>query len=823
IHRGPCGDLWFTQGHHAYSRVETPWGISRLSKAGVWRYRPGTGQLDGFFDHSKAGLNCQGITHDDWGQTFHNSAAGSGGFYTVAGAVSASPNDEIGPLVNPPERNTGIEFVGTEHLPDDLQGDIVWSGFMNNNLQRRRLTDHGSGFQGEKMPNLLQSSSRSFRPVNAKVGPDGAIYICDWYNPTIGHYQASYRDPERDRTRGRIWRLTAKGRPLSKAPELSDMSPAELLDQLRSKERLTRINAKKRLFDLPAQVAIAATDAWVAELEKEEHYERMLMTAAGIYAAHEVVNTQLLQLLLNADDPRVRAFAARLVGRWNSRLENPLELLHQCIQDEHPRVRLEAIVACSHVSDAEAMEVAAMAADQTRDHYLNYAMKLCVKELKPYWAPALAQGEFDFGTSPERLRWVLELDGTKDSAKFVRQLATTPGISVDAREGLFVLLVGMGTPADLQFVMQNSKLSSAILREFVSVAEVHKRQPQGNLAATLRPLLSDKDAETRSLATELTGLWSLNGLISEIRASLSEEDAPQPVTEAALVALGRLDGSAAERAAARFADSGRPAGVQTAAVQSVLRSNLAMASQLAATLLARSESEQFTSEMVAQFLSQNKGTESLNKAFADLATQGQPLAADPALLIHRTLTAAGRTEGELMVTLNKILGNKASSVPEYSAEYVKKLANEVRQGGNAANGRRVYATKLANCAACHKLHGNGGAQGPDLSIIGAGRSEEQLAESVLWPNRQIREGFMAVKVLTVDGLVLTGLPVKETDEELHLRDATTNQVLRIAIDDIEVESKAGSIMPAGLTGGMTRTEVRDLIRFLSELRGTKPE
>ena len=60
IHRGPCGDLWFTQGHHAYSRVETPHGIAKLSKAGVWRYRPKTGQLDGFFDMSKAGLNCQG-------------------------------------------------------------------------------------------------------------------------------------------------------------------------------------------------------------------------------------------------------------------------------------------------------------------------------------------------------------------------------------------------------------------------------------------------------------------------------------------------------------------------------------------------------------------------------------------------------------------------------------------------------------------------------------------------------------------------------------------------------------------------------------------
>ena len=823
IHRGPCGDFWFTQGHHAFSRVETPWGISKLSKAGVWRYRPKTGQLDGFFDKSKAGLNCQGITHDDWGQTFHNSAAASGGFYTSAGAISASPRDGIGPIVKPPERNTGIEFVGTEHLPADLQGDIVWSGFMNNNLQRRRLIDAGSGFKGEKMPNLLQSSSRSFRPVNAKVGPDGGIYICDWYNSIIGHYQSSYRDPARDRTRGRIWRLTATGRPLSKAPKLTEMSPQQLLNQLRSKERLTRINAKKRLFDMPTDNVIAATDDWVAALDKDQDYERMLMTAAGVYAAHEIVNTQLLQKLLGADDPRVRAFSARLVGRWNSRLDSPLELLRQCVQDEHPRVRLEAVVACSHIQDVKAMEVASMAADRPRDHYLNYAMKLCVTELKPYWAPALARGEFDFGRSPERLRWILELDGTKDSAQFVRQLASTTGISEEAREGLLSLLAGLGTSSDLQFIMNNSIHSPAVLRELVAVAEVHKRRPNGDLEAGLRPLLTNKDAETRSLAVQLAGLWEMDSLSDEISKQLSGPDAPQPVTEAALIALVRLKGPAAVETVARYATPKQPAGVQVAAVQAAILSDLSKAAELSAVLLSRSNNAELTGSLVSLFLNRNKGMESLNKAFVELAAKGQPLAADPAVLMHRALSTAGRTDNELVTTLNVALGKKASTVATYSSEYVKQLAEEVRQSGNANLGKKVYQSKLANCASCHRIGGIGGTQGPDLSIIGAGRSEEQLAESVLWPNRQVREGFMSIKVLTAEGRIFIGYPVKETDEELHLRDSSTNQIRRIAEEDIDAKIDAGSIMPASLTAGMTRTELRNLIRYLSSMRGTQSD
>ncbi|MEM7386243.1 MAG: PVC-type heme-binding CxxCH protein, partial [Verrucomicrobiota bacterium] len=218
LERGPMGDLWFTQGHHAYSRVETPWGISRLEKAGVWRYRLPTGRLDGFFNLSKAGLNCQGVAHDDWGQTFHNSAAISGGFYTSAGAIATDRTEVLAPLTPDPSRNTGIEFIGTRHLPDDMQGDIIWGGYMSNTVQTRELIDDGSGFRAEKLTDLIQSDRQDFRPVNVKIGPDGAIYVCDWYNPTIGHYQASYRDPSRDRTHGRIWRITAKGRPLAKAP-----------------------------------------------------------------------------------------------------------------------------------------------------------------------------------------------------------------------------------------------------------------------------------------------------------------------------------------------------------------------------------------------------------------------------------------------------------------------------------------------------------------------------------------------------------------------------------------------------------------------------
>ena len=179
------------------------------------------------------------------------------------------------------------------------------------------------------------------------------------------------------------------------------------------------------------------------------------------------------------------------------------------------------------------------------------------------------------------------------------------------------------------------------------------------------------------------------------------------------------------------------------------------------------------------------------------------------------MSAAGRSDLALLSVLNEAVGARQVRL-DYAPEFVRKLAAEVMTAGNASRGGEMFHSKLANCTACHKLSSKGGDLGPDLTIIGAGRSPELLIESVLWPNRQVREGYMSTKVLTDDGRLFVGYRLKESSDELHLRDTSTNQVRRIAKSSIEEIADAGSIMPAGLTAGMTREELRDLIRFLVE-------
>ncbi|MDA1276662.1 MAG: DUF1080 domain-containing protein [Verrucomicrobia bacterium] len=811
LERGPGGELWFTQGHHVYSRVETTRGVARLDKAGVWRYRPRTGRLDGFFNLSTAGLNCQGVTHDDWGQTFHNSGAYSGGFYTTPGAIPTLRPLRYWAMAVPDRRNTGVEIIGTKHLPDDLQGCVVWGGFMGNTVQLHRLQDEGAGFTAAVLPDLLTSSRREFRPVNARIGPDGAVYVCDWYNPIIGHYQASYRDPARDKTRGRIWRIRAKDRPLVKPPILAGRTPAELLELLRSPERLTRHHAKTLLFDKPTPAVMAALDAWVAALAPDDpKLEQLLVHAIGICEGHETLRTEWLNRLLRANDFRARAYGTRVIGNWGTRLADPLALLRRQIQDPHPRVRLEAIVACSYLPSAEAVAVATQALDRPRDRFINHALAQAVNALGPSWYPALAEGTLSLANNPEHLRFILESERTKETAEWVRKLAERPGLDAALRERLLALLAAVGSGSDLRFALDAAPRSQAVLQELVTAASVHHRKPTGDLTTHVRQLIAEASPDLRSFGLALAGAWGISEASEAVRAELARKDNDQRILVAALGAAPALLGQETIRWTQPLAASSAPFPVRTASIAAMAAVDLTAAARTVTEVLGEVKSEADINQLLAPILNRRNGAAVLTQAW-----QARAPAADAARLIRQALNNSGRSEVALMNILYQAIGVE-NELTTYDPALVKSLAEASMRSGNAKRGKSVFLSNLTSCVACHKLDGQGGEAGPDLSLVGDGRSPELLIESLLWPNRQIREGYLATTITTKAGDQFTGYKIRETPDEWQLRDPSLNQIHRIAKADVEQMQDLGSLMPEGLTTGLSRDELHDLIRFLAE-------
>jgi mono/diheme cytochrome c family protein len=342
------------------------------------------------------------------------SASGSSSTTNANASYANSPEQyhSVGPLFETSPKTTALEIIGTRALPRDIQGCALIGGYFGSVVELHRFEDAGSGFKTTQLPRLVTSKTTSFRPVDVNVGPDGAIYVADWFNPIIGHYQASYADPHRDRTHGRVWRVSAKGLAPIKQPALAAMKPAELLEQLRSPERWTRYQAKRLLFDAPSREVLSAADAFVANLPTTTlEDERLLLEVIGVYEAHEAPRPALLRKLLAAKDAHVRAYGARVAGMWADRLPESLQLLRERVQDENPRVRLEAVVAASYVPKPEAVEVVAAAVDRPRDPFLDYAMRQSARALQPRWASAFASNQLHF-TSTAQNDYLKTLLGT---------------------------------------------------------------------------------------------------------------------------------------------------------------------------------------------------------------------------------------------------------------------------------------------------------------------------------------------------------------------------------------------------------------------------
>jgi len=382
ISHGPDGTLWMSQGLHAITKVETPRGIVSLPKSGLMRYDLKRQRLQPFFQYAKAGHNCWGVAFDDFFQPFHKSGDRVAGYYSLPGLGAIETPDEYAgthSLFDSPLKSNSVEIVGTKAMPAELQGAGFIGVYYGNTLDLHRFVDDGAGFKTERIVSPIISSSKAFRPVDVSVGPDGALYACDWFNAVIGHYQASYADPRRDRSHGRIWRLTAKGIPTVKQPDLVSMSEADLFAQLGSPERWTRYQARRLLFQRPTGKVAVAADAFLAK----DRPEAQMLEVLGVLQSHVLVRTALLDRLQASADFRVRAYAARVAGEWAIRLPDAQARLAKAVADVHPRVRLEAVVALSHVGGGESLRTALGAVGRPTDKFVDYALRQTVRHLAP--------------------------------------------------------------------------------------------------------------------------------------------------------------------------------------------------------------------------------------------------------------------------------------------------------------------------------------------------------------------------------------------------------------------------------------------------------
>ncbi len=322
---GPDGFIYYQRGIFNVSNVETPWFTNQESGiSGMYRFNPRTHE---FSFHAVNNPNPHGISFDYWG--YHYATDGTGGT-----AYQVKPTGDGGftmrgllPHTVRPVPSSGI--LSSSHFPERNQDNflilnvIAFLGIKQYTLAYETET---GDVNGTETNDLLVSSDPNFRPSDFEIGSDGALYVADWANAIIGHMQHNVRDPNRDHEHGRIYRITAQGRPLQEHIPIDGRPIPELLAALESPVNGIRHRARIELSERNSAEVIAATEEWLQRFdvtsEADAHH---ILEALWVHQQHNVVNRDLLNLVLYSPVPHARIAAQRVEQLWDYNAAKPFD------------------------------------------------------------------------------------------------------------------------------------------------------------------------------------------------------------------------------------------------------------------------------------------------------------------------------------------------------------------------------------------------------------------------------------------------------------------------------------------------------------------
>lgn len=816
LRHGPAGRIYFNQSIYIHSHLETPHGVKRLLAGGVWRLRPETMELDVF---TRGLVNSWGHQFDRWGQSFQTDGAGGEGInYAFPGAAFKTAGEgvkRVMPGLNPGQpKHSGLEIISGRHFPDAWQGRMIACDFRGNRINTFKLEDSGSSYISRQMEDLVTTTHGAFRPIDVEMGPDGALYIADWYNPIIQHGEVDFRDERRDHVHGRIWRVTAKGRPLVKAPKVVGASVSELLELLKAPELFTRTQAKLQLKAMGAEAVSPALKKWVAAVRRDEDRLEGLWMSQSL----DTLDVGLLRDLLNSKDADVRAAAVRVMAERPGQIDGVVGLLQKAVADQNPRVRLEAINTLRYVGTAQAAAVALGALDAGLDDSLDYALWLTVRALEPMWIDQVRANPTYFGSDVKRLMYAVASVG--DSRAIGPLVSLWKGGAIGASDAAqaLVLIGQLGGPAELQLVFDavleraaaNQGGVAEALGGLQTAAALRKTKP-GSGTERIAGLLASKDVATRAAAARLTGAWGVKSAIGELASIVGDTQTKGAVRSGAIAGLVLMRDGAANQALSQLAGPDQPMGVRVQVGVGYAQAAPQGAVGLVAKILADAKGGDDVTPLIGAYVGKRQMPALLAKAL-----KGKKLNSEVGVAaVRRASTATFPTEA-----LVKALQDAAGIEPinqALDAAGMAALLSEVAEKGNPAIGENIYRKTALQCTTCHAIGGAGGALGPDMTSLGASAPEDYIVDSLIEPQKKIKEGYHVVMLTLKDGSVVAGTLAGRDDKIVRVNDAAGN-VVEAPVSDIASEMVSPiSLMPPGLTATLRRDEFVNLVSFLGQL------
>lgn len=761
------------------------------------------------------------------------------------------------PVANFADGPSGLTYYPGTGFGDSLRDTFLLADFRgtaaNSGVRSFRLKADGAFYE------LAEDAQPiwSILATDLAFGPDGGLYISDWVNGWNGE------------GKGRVYRLTdpqhidsAEVREVAEllAGNWSAMEVSRLAELLTHTDRRVRLEAQWALAEREAAAPLArvAGDTALAAVPRLHGLWGMEQIARRSEQLDPAMG-EVVRRLMDDADAYVRAAAVHFAGQHAS--IGGQDKMIALLKDESARVRYFAARALGWLENAEAMEavVAMLAENDNRDPVLRHGGVMALAAIAD--AETLA-GLADHPSANLRRAAVVALrrQGATEVARFLadgdnrvvveaaRAIHDTPIAS--ATEALAALIerplqddalirrvlnanFRLGTPAAAAAVARYAGRASApeamrlealaMLGDWATPDErdrvLNDWRPLGERSAEVAPtalqdslasILAGPEA-VRNAAVTLAAELGLKEIAPLLADRLSSAELSDESRAAALRAMAKLEPKTATTRATELLGEG---GSNASAIRVAAIETLADAAPVASLdlIIASTQGSQDGAERQAAWdalakIDSPKAREEIARGVA--AYLSGSLAKDSELNVIEAARQSG-TEA-LLAELDAHLAKATAA--DALAPWLASL-----EGGNAERGETIFFTKTeVSCVRCHKVAGQGGDVGPDLSAIAKEKDRRYLLESIVTPDSVIAKGFETTVIADDLGTVHTGIVRSETEDVVELILADGSQV-RVPTEGIVARRRGQSAMPADLVKYLTPREVRDLVAYLSGLK-----
>lgn len=316
--RGYDGWVYADHGFNNDSTLAARDGSSlTLNSGNTYRFRPDGSRVEQF---TWGQVNPFGLMFDPLGDLWSADCHSAPVYQLLRGGCYPSfgkPHDGLGFAPNicahlhGSTAIAGMVFYAATNFPPEFRENTFIGNVMTCRINRDSLVEHGSTRIAKEEPDFLRSDDPWFRPVDLQLGPDGALYVADFYNRIIGHYEVPLEHPGRDRERGRIWRISYQGFKPARPSDLSDASPRTLINQLAHSNLTRRQLALNELVDRIGQPALRPLEKMLRR--KDSTADQKVL---GLWALHRLgaLNETHLAAAATNSDRAVRVHAFRIIA-----------------------------------------------------------------------------------------------------------------------------------------------------------------------------------------------------------------------------------------------------------------------------------------------------------------------------------------------------------------------------------------------------------------------------------------------------------------------------------------------------------------------------